>query len=77
METLFKLPGSNSTPSTTAERLLTLRKAADAVGAKYWHIQRAARAGHFPVYRPYNTRPLVKLSEVVAYIDSCRQGGAE
>lgn len=32
---------------------------------------------YIPVYRPYNSRPLVKLSEVVAYIDSCRQGGAE
>lgn len=77
METLFELPGSNSTPGTTAERLLTLGKAADAVGAKYWHIQRLVRRGAIPSYTPYNSRPLVKLSEVMAYIDSCRQGGIE
>ena len=77
MEAVFKVPGAFSTPGTTAERLLNFKEAAEAVGAKYWHIQRAARAGHFPVYRPYNSRPLVKLSEVVAYIDSCRNGGVE
>jgi excisionase family DNA binding protein len=77
MVAFFQRPGPYSAPGTTAERLLTLKEAAEAVGAKYWHIQRAARAGHFPVYRPYNSRPLVKLSEVVAYIDSCRAGGVE
>lgn len=77
MDALFHIPGLHSAPGTAAERLLNFKEAAEAVGAKYWHIQRAARAGHFPVYRPYNSRPLVKLSEVVAYIDSCRQGGAE
>lgn len=77
MVAFFQRPGPYSAPGTTAERLLTLKEAAEAVGAKYWHIQRAARAEHFPVYRPYNSRPLVKLSEVVAYIDSCRAGGVE
>lgn len=75
MEAIFKVPGRHCAPGTTAERLLTLKEAADAVGAKYWQLQRLARAGHIPLYYPYNSRPLVKLSEVVAYIDSCRQGG--
>lgn len=59
------------------EKLISIAKAAEAVGAKYWHIQRLVRRGAIPSYTPYNSRPLVKLSEVVAYIDSCRQGGAE
>lgn len=71
------MQNERSNGSSAPEKLISIAKAAEAVGAKYWHIQRAARAGHFPVYRPYNSRPLVKLSEVVAYIDSCRNGGAE
>lgn len=77
MKTLYQVPGPHCAPGTPAERLLTLKEAADLVGAKYWHIQRAAKARHFPLYRPYNSRALVKLSEVVAYIDSCRQGGVD
>jgi hypothetical protein len=77
MDAMFQVAGPYSAPGTTAERLLTLKEAAEAVGARYWQVQRLARAGHIPLYYPYNSRPLVKLSEVVAYIDSCRQGGAE
>lgn len=77
MVAFFQTPGSHSAPGAIAERLLTLKEAAETVGAKYWQIQRLARAGHLPLYYPYNSRPLVKLSEVVAYIDSCRQGGSE
>lgn len=77
MAAFFQKPGSHSAPGTTAERLLNFKEAAEAVGARTWQIQRLAKVGRIPVYRPYNTRPLVKLSEVVAYIDSCRQGGAE
>lgn len=69
----------NSRPSgpSAPEKLIPLAKAAEAVGAKYWQLQRLARAGHIPLYYPYNSRPLVKLSEIVAYIDSCRKGGVE
>lgn len=66
-------PGS----SPALERLITFREAADAIGAKYWQIQRAVRRGAIPSYSPFNSRKLVKLSEVVAYIDSCRMGGVE
>ncbi|WP_037470871.1 excisionase family DNA-binding protein [Sinorhizobium fredii] len=59
------------------EKPITIREAANAVGAKYWHIQRLVARGRIPSYTPYNSRRLVRLSEVVAYIDSCRQGGAE
>ncbi|MBZ9963741.1 hypothetical protein [Mesorhizobium sp. BR1-1-2] len=76
MDASFQIPGPYHAPGTIAERLLTLKEAAEAVGAKYWQIQRLALRGHIPTYTPYNSRPLVKLSEVVAYIDSSRQGGA-
>lgn len=77
METVFRLPSPHHAPGTSAERLLTIKEAADAIGAKYWQVQRAVRRGDIPSYTPFNSRPLVKLSEVVAYIDSCRQGGAD
>lgn len=59
------------------EKLITINKAADAIGAYRWQVQRAVRRGDIPHYTPFNSRKLVKLSEVVAYIDSCRQGGLE
>lgn len=77
MDAIFRTPSPHSAPGTAAERLLTIKEAAEVVGAKYWHIQRLVRRGAIPSYTPYNSRPLVKLSEVVAYIDSCRQGGSD
>lgn len=71
------MKNERSNGSSAPEKLISIAKAAEAVGAKYWHIQRLVRRGAIPSYTPYNSRPLVKLSEVVAYIDSCRQGGAE
>lgn len=59
------------------EKLLTLRKASELLGCQYWQIQRAVKSGRIPAYAPYNSRRLVKLSEVMAYIDSCREGGVE
>ncbi|HEV7248183.1 MAG TPA: excisionase family DNA-binding protein [Shinella sp.] len=59
------------------EKPITIREAAEEVGAKYWHIQRLVKRGRIPHYLPYNSRRLVKLSEVVAYIDSSRQEGVE
>lgn len=76
METLLQKPGPYSAPGTRAERLLTLHQAAEALGLHYWQLQRAVKHGNIPAYAPFG-RKLVKLSEVVAYIDSCRAGGAE
>ncbi|RWE85104.1 hypothetical protein [Mesorhizobium sp.] len=77
MDALFQAPGPYNAPGTSAERLLTLKEAADIIGAKYWQIQRAVRRGDISSYTPFNSRKLVKLSEVVAYIDSSRQGGTD
>ncbi|WP_378946639.1 hypothetical protein [Mesorhizobium sp. ANAO-SY3R2] len=57
------------------QRLFTIKEAADAVGAKEWQLQRAVKRGDIPSYTPYNSRKLVKLFEVVAFIDASRQGG--
>jgi excisionase family DNA binding protein len=57
------------------EKYISIQEAADEIGAKYWQVQRAAKRGAIPSYTPFNSRRLVKLSEVLAYIDACRQGG--
>jgi excisionase family DNA binding protein len=57
------------------QRLLTIKQAAEAIGCHVWQLQRAVKRGDIPAYAPFNSRKLVKLSEVVAYIDATRQGG--
>lgn len=58
-----------------AENFITIQSAAIAVGAKYWQLQRLVKSSAIPSYTPYNSRKLVKLSEVLAYIESSRHGG--
>ena len=57
------------------EPLVTLKDAAERLGLPYFKVQRAARAGLIPTYFVYNSRRLVRLSEVVAVINGTRQGG--
>ena len=63
-------------PQKTPEQLLTIREVADALGLHYWQVQRAVRRGDIPCYRPFNSRPLLRLSDVLAFIEAARQGGA-
>lgn len=65
----------HSNGSSAPEKLILISEAADAVGAKSWQLRRAVRRGAIPSYTPFNSRRLVKLTEVIAYINSCRQGG--
>lgn len=58
-----------------AEKLLTYKAAAEALGIPYYKVQRAARAGIISTYRLLNGRRLLKLSDVVAVIDGTREGG--
>ena len=58
------------------EPLVTLKDAASALGLPYFKIQRAARAGLIPTYFVYNSRRLVRLSEVLNVINSSRSGGS-
>lgn len=60
----------------TPEKLLTVQQAAAVLDVHEWALRRAIKRGDIPNYTPFNSRRLVKLSEVLAYIDSCRQGGA-
>ena len=58
------------------DRLHTIKEAAFLLGLKYWQLQRAVKAKKIPSYTPFNARRLVRLSEVNAYIQSTRSGGA-
>lgn len=63
--------------SETPEKFIPIKEAADKLGIHLWALRRAVKRGAIPTYAPFNKRKLVRLSEVVAYIDSCRQGGDE
>lgn len=60
----------------SAEPLLTILDAAAAIGVHVWQLRRAVTRGDIPSYSPFNSRRLVRLSEVVAFIDASRRGGA-
>lgn len=55
--------------------LISINDAAEAVGAKYWQVLRAVKRGLIPCYTPFNSRKLVRLSDVLAVIEASRQGG--
>lgn len=57
------------------EALLTIAEAAEALGIHIWALRRAVKAGDVPAYTAFNSRKLVRLSEVVAAIDASRTGG--
>jgi hypothetical protein len=65
----------HSESSTNFEPLLTLQEAANRLGLRQFKITRAAKAGLFPTYSLFNKRKLVRLSEVIAAIETSRQGG--
>jgi hypothetical protein len=59
------------------EKLITLQQASDALGLPRFKLDRAARAGLIPIYRVYNSRRLVRLSEVIAAVEASRKGGVQ
>jgi hypothetical protein len=59
----------------SAEKLLTFKAIASALGLPYFKIQRAAHAKLFPTYQFLNGRRLARLSEVIAVIDRSRMSG--
>ena len=58
------------------EKLLTLKEAADVLGVHEWALRRAVRAGTIPAYVPFNSRKLVRLSEVIEAVNASKIGGA-
>lgn len=56
-------------------RLLTFKEAAFELNMPYFKIQRAAKRGDIPAYKLFNSRRLVRLSEIVAVIEASKVGG--
>jgi excisionase family DNA binding protein len=68
--------------STVAEHtppteLLTIQAAAERLGVHTWALRRAVKRGDVPSYRGFNSRRLVRLSEVLATIEATRLGGGQ
>lgn len=71
------MQNAHSNGPSAPEKLVNIQTAARALGVHPWALRRAVNSGAIPAYTPFNSRKLVKLSEVMAYIDSCRNGSAE
>lgn len=65
---------NQSNTASQPEKFLTIQQAAEALGVKAFKLDRAARRGLLPVYTIFNSRRLVRLSEVVAIIEASRGG---
>jgi excisionase family DNA binding protein len=57
------------------EPFFTIKQVASRLHLPYWKLQRAIKRGDIPSYTPFNSRRLVRLSEVVAHIERNRAGG--
>ncbi len=57
------------------EPFLTFKQAAGELNLYYHQIQRAAKKGYIPTYSPFGRRKLVRLSEVVAFVEASKVGG--
>ena len=57
------------------DRLLTLKEAAYELNLPYFKVQRAVKRGDVPSYRLFNSRCLIRLSEVIAVIEASKIGG--
>jgi excisionase family DNA binding protein len=58
------------------DKPLPIKEAAELLGLPYWKLQRAVKRGEVPFYTFYNSRKLVRPSEVVDVIERTREGGA-
>jgi hypothetical protein len=59
------------------EPLRTVKQAAAEVGIPYFKLARAIKGGLIPHYTLYNSRRLVRVSEVLAVIDATREGATD
>jgi hypothetical protein len=64
-----------ATLESPQEPFLSIKECAHQLGLQYFKLQRAVQAGLVPSYTFFNSRKLVRLSEVVAVIKSSRGGG--
>jgi len=68
-------PKDSSAAALSTEPLKTIQEAAELLGLPYFKLNRAAKRGLIPTYTIFNSRRLVRVSEVVAVIEASRQGG--
>jgi excisionase family DNA binding protein len=61
--------------SGAVEPLHTITSAAELLGVHAWALRRAVKRGDIPSYTPFNSRKLVRLSEVEAAINASKIGG--
>lgn len=61
-------------PSALAEKMYTLPQVATILNMPVSTIRRAAKSGLIPIYRPFNQRVRVRLSEVIAAIADAQMG---
>jgi len=64
--------GDRQAACAAPEPMLTMAEAAARLGVHLWALRRAAKTGAIPSYSPFNSRKLVRLSEVVAAIEASR-----
>ncbi|MEZ0018028.1 helix-turn-helix domain-containing protein [Sinorhizobium fredii] len=74
MKTEKPVTGPNE--RTEVEPLLKISKAAELLGVHTWALRRAVKSGTIPAYAPFNSRKLVRLSEVEAAINAAKVDGA-
>lgn len=66
---------SNARAGDEPEKYITIARAAETLGLRYWQVQRAVKAQLIPSYAPFGKRRLLRISEVVAAIDASKAGG--
>jgi excisionase family DNA binding protein len=61
----------------TVEPLLTMKEVAARLNMPVYKVRRAVKDGLLPNYSPYNSRKLLRMSEVLAWIEASKNlGGA-
>lgn len=70
-------PLEQSTRQPDPQPLLTIKEAAQRLGVHEWALRRAVKRGDIPAYTPFNSRKLVRLSEVIAVIEASKVGGRD
>lgn len=57
------------------EKFHSIKDAAALLGLRYWHLQRAVKRGLVPSHRLLTTKRFVRLSEIIAALESSDMGG--
>ena len=65
----------SSSPEKPIEPFITMKQAAVLVGQPYWKIQRLVKKDLIPHYSVFNSRKLLRLSELLTFIENSRHGG--